>query len=60
MTKSRRPKGTHASGSTAGIKDGRQQVISKREGGTPQQRNPQTKITTLSQQSSAQKWKSMI
>jgi hypothetical protein len=29
-TKSRRPKGTHASGSTAGTKDGRQQVISKR------------------------------
>jgi hypothetical protein len=38
-TKSMRSKGTYASGSTAGIKDGRQQVISKRGGGIPQQRN---------------------
>jgi hypothetical protein len=52
-TKSRRPKGTHASGRTAGIKDGRQQIIIKRGGGILQQRNSQTKITTLSQQSSA-------
>jgi hypothetical protein len=35
VTKSRGSKGTYASGSTTGIKDGRQQVISKRGGGIP-------------------------
>jgi hypothetical protein len=39
-TKSRRPKGTYAPGSTTRIEDGRQQIISKIRGGIPQQRNP--------------------
>jgi hypothetical protein len=59
-TKSRRSKRTYASGSTARTKDGRQQVIRKRGGGIPQQRNSQTKITTPSQQSAAQKRKLTI
>jgi hypothetical protein len=48
-TKSKRSKGTYASGSTKWIEDGRQKIISKRRGGISQQRNPQAKITTPSQ-----------
>jgi hypothetical protein len=39
MAKSRRPKGTYAPGNTARFKDGRQQIDSKRGGGTSQQGN---------------------
>jgi hypothetical protein len=34
--KSRRPKGTYAPGSTTRMEDGRQQIVSKRRGSTPQ------------------------
>jgi hypothetical protein len=35
MAKSRIPKGTYAPGNTTRIEDGRQQIVSKRRGGTP-------------------------
>jgi hypothetical protein len=49
MAKSRRPKGTYAPSNITRIEDGRQQIVSKRRGGTPQQRNTKTKGTTPSQ-----------
>jgi hypothetical protein len=39
MAKSKKPKGTYAPGSITRIEDGRQQIVSKRRRGTPQQRN---------------------